>query len=487
MKTLGSLLHRRRRSARSRRRDEGFVLPSAIVLSVTLALVASAVAGYAAVSLRYTVVVDQRADRLAAAEGGMRYAIEKMKLFQTLCTTGAANGDLSTAVPPVLNGANVTVTCRRMGTGAADIRGWAAVVTGAGLGAGGKGLISRGSNSTPKTFGGPVYLFSQNGLDLNAPIEIKNGDLWFKAGSCTPTPVISDSDLRFTPAFLRGPLCTTLTWKDLFPTSPPLPPMPTAVNPPFNDTFVPGCRVFFPGKYTTAPNLASDNYFVSGDYYFENVNFEVKQAQVVGGQSGGPAYGDTPYIHSPDCSDAPRTSRDVYDAEAANGYFGVTFVLGGSSKIYIDTQGEMELFRRRQGNGVVSVIAVDSENATGGYLPSTHTATGSEWLIDSKSGNGQDLVLHGQVYAPYGKVRLNNITNSANGQMLGGVVSAVLDVQASASASNFLIRVETDPTTFKLLLVSSATDSRGGVTRVRTVVDMNPDSGALAVNSWRVE
>lgn len=468
----------------SARADHGFVLPGAMVLAIVLALVTAAVAGYAAVSLRYTVIVDQRADRLAAAEGGMRYAIEKMKLFQTLCTTGAAQGELTTAVPPALNGTNVTVTCRRMSGDVSDIRGWAAVVTGEGLPAGAKGLVSRGSNATPKTFGGPVYLYSNTGISFQAPIEIKNGDLWYRASSCTPLPEIDQSNLIFTPAFLRGPLCTTYTWRDLFPSPPALPPKPTVVNPPYSDSFVPGCRVFFPGTYTVAPDLAAENYFVSGDYYFENVNFEIKQAKVIGGQPGGAALGDVEgFIYSPACDGAPAYSRDVWDAESGTG---VTWVLGGSSRIYVNTQGELELFRRRTGNATISIIAAPQGNAEG-YLPSTNVATSSEWLIDSKSGNGQDLVIHGQVYAPYGRVRLNNITNIANGQMLGGVVAAVLDVQASASASNFLIRVETDPTNFKLLLISSATDQRGGVTRVRSVIDMNPDSGEVAVNSWRVE
>lgn len=475
---------------RRSKRDDGFVLPGAMVLATVLALVTAAVAGYAAVSLRYTVVVDQRADRLAAAEGGMRYAIEKMKLFQTLCTTGVAQGELTSAVPPALNGTNVTVTCRRMSGDLSEIRGWAAVITGEGVPAGSAGLVSRGSNATPKTFGGPVYLYDHNGINFQAPIEIKNGDLWFRASSCTPLPSVNRSNLIFTPAFLRGPLCTTYSWQDLFPTPPPLPPRPTVVNPPYNDTYVPGCRVFFPGTYTQAPQLARENYFVSGDYYFENVNFEIKQATVIGGRPGGAALGDTDeYVYSPACQGAANLSYDLTFPPAplvGETGTGVTWVLGGSSRIYVDTQGELELFRRRTGNTSVSVITAPPGN-TEGYLPSTNSATGSAWLIDSKSGNGQDLVIHGLVYAPYAKIRLNNITNIANGQMLGGVVAALLDVQASASASNFLIRVETDPTNFKLLLISAATDQRGGVTRVRTVLDLNPDSGQVAINSWRVE
>ena len=80
---------------------------------------------------------------------------------------------------------------------------------------------------------------------------------------------------------------------------------------------------------------------------------------------------------------------------------------------------------------------------------------------------------------------LGNITNAANGQLLGGIVIANLDTQASASASAFLIGIETNPSDTKLLLISTSTLNDRSTT-IRAVVQFRPDSGELAVNSWRV-
>jgi hypothetical protein len=64
-------------------------------------------------------------------------------------------------------------------------------------------------------------------------------------------------------------------------------------------------------------------------------------------------------------------------------------------------------------------------------------------------------------------------------------VVAMLDTQASASATAFAIGIETNPIDVRLLLISTATkDDRS--TSIRAVVQFRPDSGELAVNSWRV-
>ena len=70
--------------------------------------------------------------------------------------------------------------------------------------------------------------------------------------------------------------------------------------------------------------------------------------------------------------------------------------------------------------------------------------------------------------------------------LLGGVVLANLDTQASASASAFAIGIEANPIDTKLLLVSTA-DKDGRTTSIRAVVQFRPDSAELAINSWRVK
>jgi hypothetical protein len=78
-----------------------------------------------------------------------------------------------------------------------------------------------------------------------------------------------------------------------------------------------------------------------------------------------------------------------------------------------------------------------------------------------------------------------NVTNSANGQILGGAAFARIHLQASASASAFVIRVETSPAVYSLLLKSVATlDGRS--TTMHAVVQVDDQGNPLAVSSLRV-
>ena len=51
------------------RRDEGSILPLVLVMTVVLATLVVALASYVSAGLRYTTVVEDRADRLAAVAG----------------------------------------------------------------------------------------------------------------------------------------------------------------------------------------------------------------------------------------------------------------------------------------------------------------------------------------------------------------------------------------------------------------------------------
>ena len=82
------------RSRRPRREheDAGSILPLVIVGTFVISMVVVAVTTYATADLRYAQVVEDRADRLAAADGGLRYGVEKLRNFQTLCSTAAGTG-----------------------------------------------------------------------------------------------------------------------------------------------------------------------------------------------------------------------------------------------------------------------------------------------------------------------------------------------------------------------------------------------------------
>lgn len=472
------------RSVRSSR-DEGAVLPLVMAITIVCSMVVLSLASYVTADLRYGNVVEQRADRLAAADGGLRYGIEKLRNFQTLCTTQAGTGGgFTTVFPPEINGATAAVTCRRVGGGISDIQGWGVVVTGEGVPPGLPFFTTKGaggSTGNVKTFSGPVYVADPSRIDLAARLKIEDGDLWYSSSDCnTPTPIpeVDTGYLEFVPSFFRGPLCTDLRWNTGLFRTPTGGTPPTTVVDPAPDNSDPNCRVFSPGKYTTPTlPLATNNYFLAGDYYFQNVTVTLQHKTLFAGFPGGA--GDGRKLANAACR--PRQNLDEATTIALGGQGGATFYLGGSSRFDIDTGGQLEIFRRRQGDTYLSIFAL--RTAGSGFIASNLGYNGL--VLNTKSGNTNDVAVHGLLWAPYAGLELGNITNSANGQLLGGVVVAKLDTQASASASAFAIGIESNPVDVKLLLVSSAT-KEGRSTSIRAVVQYRPDTKALAVNSWRV-
>ena len=263
--------------------DRGAVLPIVLVATVVFTIVVTSIAGLVTTGLRYSAIVEDRADRLAAADGGLRYGVERFRNMEDLCTTAAgAGGGYTTIFPPQINGADTTVTCRRVGNDLSDIQGWGAVVTGASVPGGQDMFIVKGSGgcsgSCTKSFRGPVYVADPfERIDLQADLIIEDGDLWHYHPDCDTAPAIEElgDELTFEPSFLRGPSCVELTWNNYFRSPTRNVPTPQALATPaaFDDISFPGCRVFAPGKYVGAIPLTADNYFRSGDYYFENVPF----------------------------------------------------------------------------------------------------------------------------------------------------------------------------------------------------------------------
>lgn len=459
-----------------------------LVATVVFTMIVGAVAGLVTTGLRYGAVVEDRADRLAAADGGLRYGIERLRNMEDLCSTGAGDGGgFTTIFPPKINGADTAVTCRRVGADIADIQGWGAVITGSNVPSGQDLFNLQGagtSTNEEKTFRGPVYISDPTRLNFNAKLIIEDGDLWYTKSSCeTPysIPEMSSGYLEFEPSFLRGPACNVNPWTQLFkaPSAQVPPAGALAVPAAYDDVSFPGCRVFAPGKYSSTLPLAGDNYFKSGDYYFEDLPLVIKNQSITFGFPSGS--GDTPKIDAPAC----QSARD-YDQTTSGQRGGATIWLGGSSHILLDTGGELEIFRRQQTEAYVSVWALDLNGV--GFKPSTYTyktSTSIGYILETKSGNTNDVAIHGLFWAPHSKLSLGNVTNAAVGQLIGGLAIGQLDAQASASADAFSIGVEGTPIEAKFLLESTATKD-GHSTTIRAVVQFRPDPREMAINSWRV-
>jgi hypothetical protein len=461
-----------------------------LVCMVVFTMIVGGVATLVTTGLRYGNVVEDRADRLAAADGGLRYGVEKLRNLQTLCTTGqGTGGGFTTVFPPQINGADTEVTCRRVGNPIADIQGWGAVITGANVPSGQDLFFVKGAGGSEtdnvKRFRGPVYVADPTRLNFQAKLIIEDGDLWHTMSDCeAPQPVVSEVDsgyLEFDPSFLRGLACADQPWNGIFGVPSRNVPSSQALSAPlpYDDVIFPGCRVFYPGKYSGVLPLAADNYFVSGDYYFENVPMTLTHTTAIFGFPSGS--GDTPKVDAPECENAM-----IYDQNTSGERGGATIWLGGSTYFNVDTGGELEIFRRQQWETFLSVYALSSNGA--GFIPSSRSYTAASsigWIMETKSGNTNDVAVHGLFWAPYSKMSLGNITNASVGQLVGGLAIAQLDTQASNSASEFSIGIETNPAEVRLLLESTATKDERSTT-IRAVVQYRPDSRQLAVNSWRV-
>src|SRR5580765_7742399 len=98
-----------RYSRNGSQRDRGSILVLTLVMAVVLSLVIAAIASYVTSGLKYSKVVEDRADRLAAADGGLRYALERLqKGTYAACMTKLGGGGYTIDFPAQVNGATTT-------------------------------------------------------------------------------------------------------------------------------------------------------------------------------------------------------------------------------------------------------------------------------------------------------------------------------------------------------------------------------------------
>jgi hypothetical protein len=484
--------------SRNPQRDRGSVLPLALVMAVVMAVVIAAVASYVTTGLKYGRVVEDRADRLAAADGGLRYAIERLQNSAYAgCLSNLGNTGYTIEFPAKVNGADVEVTCRKGTSGIGDIKAWAIIVTGEGVPSGQWMLKSQAGGGTQKLLGGPVWVSDPGRTDLKAPVTVEDGDVWYYRADCDNPNLTIDSNLSFKPNY-RGPICVPQPWDEVFtgPTPGGIPPVTDVANTnPAPTVDANGCTVFRPGRYTVAPALGSNTYFQSGNYYFQNFTLDITGSVVTAGWADNVRYGDKQYIPNFACSDPNNPTSAVNVDKASGSEPGATFYLGGSARIEIGNHGSLEILRRLQGDDLVSIHAFCDPNAPAPEgvwcddppVGADHTASTLSYndnVIVTKSGNNSDLAIHGLLWAPRAQLEFGNVTNAANGQLLGGAAVSRIVLQASASAQAFVIRVETSPIDFELRVDATAT--KDGLSTTMTAVVQVDDQGTTAVNSLRV-
>lgn len=473
-------------------RDHGLVLPIVLVVVLILSIVVVAIADYASSTLRYGQVVEQSADRLATANGAMDNALESLDrgsspcVLTTLANAGYEYDMLDPAAPVnAINGINPRVRCQSIGTATTGVEEFAVVLTGdPGTGTRSGALLTVNGSTTPrKVIDGPVFMAQRpniaDSLDLNAPLTIQNGDLWYPRTDCPASDVnVATGDLSITPSGF-GVRCletSPATWNALFASARPdqnivvnpVNPAPAPPNPA-------GCTVWSPGRYTTAPALANNsyNYFQPGTYYFDNVgNWTIERAYALFGWPGPtgptvPGYGN----------DTLANNRCVGAWESGT-QAGATLYLGGNSRITIGANGALEITGSDQSGRFVALQALESagtpSSVQGDAVP----------LVDIGSGSNKQISLRGLVWAPYASLRFDNVSNDAVAALTGGAIVSELSIQAPASATNFLIGRGNTPTTFRLRFTATANSPQGGRTVVKSIVTYR--DGAYGLESRRV-
>jgi hypothetical protein len=265
-------------------------------------------------------------------------------------------------------------------------------------------------------------------------------------------------------------MCTTGSWNTIFRT--PATSVPVALSPTNNVAVVPdayGCTVFEPGRYESQPQLGTNNYFKSGNYYFLDVGtIAVKDARVLFGNMSG-------IEGFPSIENAPCNAARGLDNTS-----GATVYVGGSTRFDIEANGAVEFSRRSQiGSQKTDRVSLHVIDPGLGGQPSW-----SDPVIDTEPGNGKELAIQGLVWAPYAGLHFGEVTNDTTAVLRGGAVVAMLDAGASASATGFLIEIPTAETTRLLQLTSTATND--GELKIRAVLDWRVSNNETALKTWRV-
>ena len=392
--------------------DRGSILPLVLVVSIALSMVVVALAKYVTVDLRYARVAEERVERQSAATSAITYGVERIRLAQTLCASPA--GDFGPMTPGLLDSADTTttLTCQRLSGGPSDITGWAIIVTGNGISS--NLLDAEGSGA--KDVDGAVYVDDVGEVDVSGgDLRIVDADVWHHRSTCPGGPVSLPGRLKFVPADVRGPLCTTATSTQLLST-PPVPnlnALPPMAGSSYDDTTWPGCRVFAPGHYTgPAPELPNpgDVYFQSGSYWFDSVGeIDIDDTTVWFGNPG---------VTSPDITNSGCGQARIDDPNT--GGPGAIAYMGGTSRFKVE-HGAIEFFGRDVSGVPLSVQELQPGS---GYPPSTRTAASNQAIVDVDDDWGAQAVLHGLVYTPNSEFRFDNDTSNGTQSATGGVVAA---------------------------------------------------------------
>lgn len=478
------------------RKDDGAAMVMVLIVVVLVALVSTAFLKKSSTELHASATLHTKLRLQYGADAGLEHAVRVMSdelsgAVRTHCLTPFTPQQTISTFTWTAAGFPVTVACQDLQGYAADNRGaglfGAAIVTTGGDGS----LTSQSAVNSPLDVAGTIYISgNETDTDLKKQINLTRGDV--AQLGCATTPGIA----KITVTAPYNQYCTALAPSQVA-ASVSLPTIPAAAVVPVD---LPGnnCRVFFPGRYTSAPGLLSgnnkSNYFASGNYYFDgSLTISVpNNTEVV---AGAPSAGDIDGKNGPTtihgCTDDVTAKTVAGAAASAITGTGAAFYMGGASSISI-AQGTLVMYSRPITAGIDIPLSL---YAIRGTDTGWHAWSGGSTPVIAVSNPNANMLFNGQINAFDAPVQIF-ASNPTYAAIRAGIVAKTLDLQASASGTNIDVSGYGTSSTvgsriIKLTVSANGTGADGGGATGVAVVQFPNDptlpAGAPTVLSWRFQ
>jgi hypothetical protein len=452
------------------RSESGVALLMALLFITVMGLIVGATAVYAGAIGRQSFSARKIQVRETGTNGGMEWAVNTLRQGKdAFCQKSGVDRQ----VLPI-GGREVEVLCKGNGTGSSGKNAWALYINAVG---GPQNVLrtNGASVSTLKHIIGPVY--NGGGWDIHADLYV-DGDVQVP-GSCTPpTSVANPAPGDLYPLYGTLRSCSVpLNDPSVIPTPVPAPcgAPATCTNPPYQRLDAAGavmipantnsetCRVFSPGFYANAPDLAGLNFFRPGVYYFDfNQTWKIRTAV----RGGDPRPGSSTVAVESIKTSIPK----CVGAPAAAAPYGVVFVFGKQAALDMDNQGRLELFSYQSTPGAPSPPSIVGVSNLAGASTVTPWPSSASTLPLAKElvsvGTAQpEFVIHSGLFAPENALAFKG-SNDAKQLILNSVVVARFEMQASNSitSDNFGIQVPTGAVKRYILIANSCRGSLQGKT-----------------------
>lgn len=414
------------------RNEDGASMVMVLLVVVFVALVSTAFLTKSGTEFKASSALQTKVRLQYGADAGLEKGIstlsaELANAVRTHCLTPLTPTQTVASFTWTTSGYPVTVTCTDLQGYAADdtsqgIFGAAIVITG-----GADSLITQSGGGNPVDVGGTIYLSgAEVPTDLKKDIHLTRGEL--AQFGCSGTPSIA----QITVASPYGQRCTAIPASQVankvaLPAIPPTAALPVTL--PGNN-----CRVFFPGKYTTAPALLSgnntSNYFASGDYYFDGpMTISVgNNVELIAGAS---SPGDVEVSGSTPCSNDAAAKALPGAVPSLISSTGAAFYMGGDSHIDV-AQGILVMHSRPITTGLDVPLSVYGVRSTDSGWD--RWSGGANQIITTSTANGT-MLFNGQINA-YDAPVFIFASNPSYAAARAGIVAKLLTLKASASGTN---------------------------------------------------